>query len=428
MLNTFHHAALRVSMMRCLLIGAVIFMPFGSHAAASDAIPYVQPIMDLTVRAIVGSQFESGLFPYGYDFSKGEELEKGRFSSSNLIRQAGTASSLAQYLHTKPDPTVAAAVRKALAFYASKSLPMENPAIFAWLHSTGVLATPFGRRTLQRALSVVGWLYKPSGVGLVISPNDTYGDATAGILSLVLLTEIRYSAATGDQSFATERRRWISALRDLRLNRLGFRGSPESLLDSDYYNGEAWYMFATDARLNPNVPDRDAFLSRLDDDMVARYGNHHSRGFYHWGALAASERYATTRDPRFLGYLKQQTDLYFDHLHQYGRNANLCSEMEGLAATLSVLNAAGEGDTYRASEIRKWLLAETQKFQTMQIQPGQIHLIRADGSELMAPQLPEFVGHFRWGIFSPEFRIDASQHCLSAMLLMQRNLVLEAAK
>lgn len=418
--------------LRTFLNGAIaavslLLIPIIGHPARAESSLDLPATMQQTVRSMLHSQLESGLFPYGFDFETGKELESGEISSSNLIRQAGTASSLADYLLTHPNPAVASSVQKALSFFVARSLPIESPAIYAWLNGSRVLSLPFGQRTLQRALNAAGWLYRPAGPGIVISPDATYKRATTGILSLVLLTEIRYAQATGDQTFAGQREGWLSALRDLRIDGVGFRGNPESLEGSDYYNGEAWFALATYARLHPNASELEPFLTKLDDDLMKRYAGYHSRGFYHWGALAAAERYAATRNPKFLKYLKQQTDLYFDHLGQYGRNANLCSEMEGLSATLTTLKNAGEGGTHRASEIREWLLGETQKLKSLQIQPGQIALLREDGTVLHSPQLREYVGHFRWGLFRPEFRIDASQHCLSAMLLMQRGVSLQVS-
>lgn len=408
----------RAFRLKCLMIGMGVLGSFVSHAHAD--VTDLQPVIVRTAKAIVKSQLETGLFPYGYDFEKGEELEKGLFSSSNLIRQAGTASSLADYLLDARGPAGTGAVRKTLGFLATHSMPMESPALYSWLNDLGVFRIPFGRRTLQSAFNAVGGLYRPTGAGKVISPDETYRNATAGILALALLTELRYAAATGDHGFAEVRQAWIAALRDLRMDGMGFRGSPESLLDSDYYNGEAWLAFSVLARMHPEGAESGSFLVELDDELMGRYSRYHSRGFYHWGALAASERYMATGDPKFIRYLKGQTDLFFDHLGDYGRNANLCSEMEGMAATLAAFEKAGEGGGIWAATIRDWLNKETKKLKLLQIQEGQTELAQNGQTVGHFPRLQDFAGHFRWGLYKPEFRIDASQHCLSAMLLIQR--------
>ena len=63
------------------------------RADADVAVDY-PALMRATVDALIASQTQSGLFPYGFDFLADQPLEPGRVPPENLIRQAGTASAL----------------------------------------------------------------------------------------------------------------------------------------------------------------------------------------------------------------------------------------------------------------------------------------------------------------------------------------------
>ena len=95
--------------------------------------------------------------------------------------------------------------------------------------------------------------------------------------------------------------------------------------------------------------------------------------------------------------------------------------MEGLAATLKVLNDLGEGDSALARRVRIALTSETAKLPALQIQRAQTALPLGGKAVLQAPRMAEFPGAFLLGLHEPTIRVDAAQHCLSAMIMLERD-------
>ena len=95
--------------------------------------------------------------------------------------------------------------------------------------------------------------------------------------------------------------------------------------------------------------------------------------------------------------------------------------MEGLAAALAVLIRAGKGDTFLAGQFRSWLSNEAAKLPKLQIQPGQVGMALAGAAPLRSPRMSEFPGAFLLGLYLPTTRVDAAQHCLSAMIMIERD-------
>jgi hypothetical protein len=59
----------------------------------------------------------------------------------------------------------------------------------------------------------------------------------AGTVALALLAELVYANASGDNRFADLRSAWLQGLLSLRIPGGGFRQTPVSIDDADYYNG-----------------------------------------------------------------------------------------------------------------------------------------------------------------------------------------------
>jgi len=92
--------AARTRFARCFaaLSAGVVAAAAPVHAAN---LPDYPVMMRAAVDELIASQTSSGLFPYGFDFLADKPLEPERVSPSNLIRQAGTASMLADG-HARP--------------------------------------------------------------------------------------------------------------------------------------------------------------------------------------------------------------------------------------------------------------------------------------------------------------------------------------
>ena len=60
------------------------------------------------------------------------------------------------------------------------------------------------------------------------------------------------------------------------------------------------------------------------------------------------------------------------------------------------------------------------KNNAMQIRPGQDRIAFGEDSQLLAPRLRDYAGAYLLGRYTPQMRIDMTQHCISAVAEMQR--------
>jgi hypothetical protein len=394
------------------------------HASAFGASPAIDypGMMRLTVDGLLASQLADGLFPYGFDFSADRPLEPDRMTPSNLIRQAGTVSALAAYYRYTREPRLREPLQRALTALERRSLPIGKSRLQYRIERTGVLSLPFARWKLLAALEHFGLLYESAGGGKVVSPDRDYGGALAGTVALTLLAELVYANASGDDRFAEARSAWLNGLLTLRIPGGGFRRTPASIDDSSFFNGEGWLALAVYADHHIDDARVAVELADLDQSMIGRYSRKPDRSFFHWGAMAAAQRFATTRDPRFLEFLRAQTDFFLGRFQQaQNPDGNHCAAMEGVAAIVAALGRAGEGDTDRALQIRNWLGQEAARLPQLQIQPGKTAIKLGGAAELRAPRLSQFPGAFFWNLYQPTIRVDAAQHCLSALVMIDRD-------
>lgn len=400
----------------CAMAGA--WHPPASAAAAAD----IPAIMRLTVDSWIASSQAADFIPYGFNFLADKAIEPDFVSPSNLIRQASSSAALANYFDYTRDPKVRDRIQRTLSAFGRLSLPIGKRRLQQLVESTHILSSPVGRWRLKSALARFGLLYQTSGEGKVVSPDGSYEKALAGTVALALLTEVVYSHASGDQSFAGLRTAWRDGLLSLRIPGGGFRQDPSSLDDSDYYNGEAWLALSVYGDLNQDDLRSTKALSDLDDALIRHYSEKPSVNFLGWGAMAAAQRYNTTRDPKFLVYLRQLADAFIARYQRgFAADANNCAAMEGIGAIAATLKQAGEHDTDRARALRVWLSNEVTKLDRLQIQPGQQGLMLGGEAHLRAPRMAEYWGGFLAGIYDPLTRVDATGHCLSAMVIIERN-------
>jgi hypothetical protein len=409
------------SKVRLLTGAAILFAALPVAAFAGD----LAATMRLAVDGLVASQTEEGLFRYGFDFLADKPLEADRMSAANLIRQAGTVSVLAAYYRQTQDARLLDPVRRALTALGGHSLPFGKSRAQYWIERTHLLSLPFGRWKLQSALDRLGLLYESTGAGKVVSPSADYGEALTGAAALALLAELHYAAAAGDERFADLRLAWLDGLLMLRVPGGAFRATPTSIDDSDYFNGEAWLALAVYADLRRSDARTGAELDDLDQALIERYTLAPSRNFFHWGAMAAAQRFATTGSPRFSDFVRAQADWFIARLRTaLDPDSNHCATMEGVAAALATLNRAGEGETARAQSLRTWLAEEAARLPALQIQLGQTRMALGGQAQLTAPRMIEFPGAFLRGWYLPSVRVDLNQHCVSAMLMIDRDRLL----
>ena len=402
-----------------VLTVAVTLLTPATYAAAAPDLPV---IMRLTVDGWIASQDAGGFLPYGFDFLADKAIEPNRMSDANLIRQTGSAFALASYYGYTGDARLRDPIRRTLSALSQHSLPIGKGRLQRLVEAMRILSFPVARWKLKTTLDRFGLLYQPSGDGKVVSPDSNYANALAGTTALALLTELIYSRASGDDGFAELRAVWLDGLLSLRIPGGGFRQNPLSIDDSDYDNGEGWLALSVYCDMHRDDVRAASALSDLDDVLMRRYLENPSAYFLGWGGMAASQRYRTTHDPKFLTYLRRQGDHFVERFQdRFNSHDNNCAVMEGLAATLAVLNASGESDTDGVREMRDWLSDEIVKLPRLQIQPAQQGMTLGGDAYLRAPRMAEYPGGFLAGVYEPLTRVDAAGHCLSAMVIIERD-------
>ena len=417
-LRSSHGSIALKSLLAAALSIAAIWHAPGAYASAAPDLP---AMMRLTADRWVASQ-AGGFLPYGFDFLADRALEPDRMSAANLIRQTLSAFALASYFDYSRDARLRDPIRRTLSALGDRSLPIGKGDLQRVMESTRLFSFPVARWKLQSALERMGLLYQPSGDGKVVSPDGNYGGAAAGAVGLALLTELTYSRASGDDTFAGLRAAWLNGLLSLRIPGGGFRQDPGSIDDSDYDNGEAWLALAVYADLHPDDVRTANVLSEVDAALMRRYLENPSVYFLGWGGMAAAQRYRTTHHPKFLSYLRRQGDNFVDRFQgRISRDDNNCAVMEGVAATLAALKTSGESDTPGVREMRDWLSDEIVKLPQLQIKAGQQGMALGGEAYLRAPRMAEYAGGFLLGAYDPRTRVDAAGHCLSAMVTIERD-------
>jgi hypothetical protein len=337
------------------------------------------------------------------------------------VRQALATYAWAQYFWYSGDRRVQEPIQRSLSALGRRSLPLGKSRVQHWIEQTRILSLPVARWKLTRALESLGLLYKPEGSGRVVSPDGRYGTAVAGATAIALLAELAYSRASDDHQYANLRSAWLDALISLRIPGAGFRQTPDSIDQEDYFNGEAWLALAVYCD-HHRGDSRCGLLSDVDEVLMARYSARPTFEFYHWGAMSAAQRFKTTGDTRFVAFVQQQGNFFSRRLESpLFADANRCAPMEGVAAALAVLRQAGTDYATLAGRMRAWLSREADKLPRLQIQEGQNRLLLGGDAVLTAPRLAAFRGAFLLGLYTPSVQIDAAAHCMGAMLMIERD-------
>ena len=375
--------------------------------------------INLAVNRWLAVQKPSGFMPYGYDFLENEESEPKTMSAANLTRQAFTAAVLADYYALTKDQRTRPAIQRFLRAFGRYSLPIGKSRVQTLVEKTHLLSMPFGRYKIHAALNRLGLLYETSGPGKVLSPTTDYSKAHTGAVALALLTELRYSLSSGDNSFAELRHAWLEGLIGLWIPGDGFRQFPTSIDTTPYYDGEAWLALAQYHSAFPQDQRVSELLTDVDDALIKKYRGEFKIDFFHWGTMAAAARYADTKEKMFLDFIKAQTGTFLDRKKEHVDSDNNCASVEGGADVLEALLSAGEGGSELAERARGWGTTEMRKVKQLQIQPGQKELVFSN-SRIIAPRMQEFSGSFRSGVYAANTQVDLTAHCVSAMVKLER--------
>lgn len=349
-----------------LVILSVITLPI---SAREEPISPIKLAADYLSRI----QLDSGFFLYQYDFIK------GRYSlKNNIVRQAGTAYSLAEYQLSFPDADSRASVEKALSAFKKNSVVWKS----------------------GRLLTLKGNLKK----------------AKSGATALALLTNILLSEHLGQAVNEEIEADWLEALLALQMEDGGFEKIPSTEKQSAYSNGEIWLALAYYDRLYPNTGKVIRALVKADNYFTKHYVEEPDIGFFHWGVMAASIRYETTNDHRFADFIARQLELFMVELKpKVKHQVNSCYSVEGLLSGAGALHGIPRyGELYR--HVTERVAKEMEKNRKLQILPLQDALYFSEDRFLKSPDIPQYSGAFLNGKYRPQVRIDATQHCLSAMV------------
>ena len=371
---------------------------------------------------LVGAQLPTGLLEFDMDFFAGTGSGSGKTSgekSAFIARQAATAYGIAKYYEQTKDERVREPLMKLIEALGDLSLPIGKSASQRAVESAGALSLPFLRLTLKSTLNDLGLLYTRSGNGALVAYEQGYATTWAGTTALALLAELHYFRATGDTRFASLRERWRNGLDALHVPGKGFREYPDAIDEGAYANGEAWLALAVYVDMFPAGGVSAEEVRRIDDHMIATYAGSNSNAFFHWGAMAASRRFLTTKNNRFVDFVEKQARTILEAGPPADSPANTCALVEGLAASAAALARDGRADGALHRTLRARIRAELDKNNALQLRPGQDRITLGAHGYLFAPRLGAYAGAYLMGRYTPSIRIDVTHHCISAVAEMQ---------
>lgn len=326
----------------------------------------------MAANHLLHSQLSSGFFSYEHDFLTGTDSSK-----DNIVRQAGTAYSLAEYQALFPNSSINGALRKALQGFQAASVEWQG--------------------------------------GRLLTFNGSLKKAKAGATALALLSALIASEDKVGDDFSQISKDWVKGLLALQMPDGGFASGPGSEQQSPYSNGEIWLSLALYQREFPDDTRVVQALQRADRFMIANYADPPDIGFFHWGVMAAAARHQTSRQRRFAEFIALQVRSFIEELRpEVKYRANSCYSVEGLLEGAAVLKEYPEYQELHRRVIAR-VKKEMQKNRLLQILPGQKRIQFSEQRFLSAPEIPSYAGAFLNGRYRPQIRIDATQHCLSAM-------------
>ena len=150
---------------------------------------------------------------------------------------------------------------------------------------------------------------------------------------------------------------------------------------------------------------------------MARYADDVRTGFYQWGTMAAARRFKVTSNRKFLSFIRAQAEAYLKApRREEWRGDNSCAAIEGLATAASMFRAHAPADGALLGRLEARLNEEMAKIRQLQIPPDTSRMDFGEGIYLVSPKLRDFSGAFLEARFRPSTRVDATAHCVSAMV------------
>lgn len=331
--------------------------------------------IELAAEQLLRMQLDSGLFVYEHDFLSGADS-----LHDNIVRQAGAAFALAEYFQYSKKAAAHRAIDRA-------------------------------RKAFER--NVIEWRE-----GKLLALGGKQDQAKAGATALAVLAALHSAADEQELKSDRQLRAWLNGLLALQQQNGGFASKPGSNLQSAYSNGEIWLALAVlQDKLGSGM---DATLTKAlqlaDNRFLQFYIANPDIGFFHWGMMAAATRYWSTRDARFSRFIAEQVRLFLKELRpKTNHKSNSCYSVEGLLAALAVLEAEKDYDQL-SRQVSLRVDKEMKKNLRLQILPDQKRIQFSKKHYLKSPDIAQYPGAFLNGKYRPKIRIDATQHCLSAMI------------
>lgn len=122
-------------------------------------------------------------------------------------------------------------------------------------------------------------------------------------------------------------------------------------------------------------------------------------------------------DRKFLSFIRAQAEAYLKApRREEWRGDNSCAEIEGLATAARMLRAHAPADGALLERLETRLSEEMTKIRQLQIPPDTSRRDFGEGIYLVSPKLRDFSGAFLEARFHPSTRVDATAHCVSAMV------------
>lgn len=359
--------------LRLFLCGLLLSTQIPASLAASDD----SAAIDSAAAYLVAAWSPQGQFRYQHDFLSGQDSNR-----NNLVRQAGAAFALGEYL-----------------LYEKASVERRS----------GVANTL--RQVLMRFhKDSIEW-----GGGQLLTFNGDPDQAKSGATALALVAGLFYRRATGDESVGDWLEAWLQGLLSQQDSDGNFRSLPRRRGHSPYANGEIWLALAHYQKDFSSDRRVQLALQRATDRFIEQYGGNPEVGFFHWGVMAASQLFSQGGDRRLRDFVRSQVNHYLDVMRpRVSADGNSCYAVEGLAnARRLLVSTAGSRELDR---LDRRIEAEMRKNLALQIRPGQQRIDLGKGRYLAVPELADYAGAFLDGRWRPQARIDSTQHCLSALL------------
>lgn len=355
------HLPLKFKQISCFLIGILIQQ---YQVSALD--------VDAAAAYLGRAQKEDGFFLYEM------QLVPTRLSKrDNIVRQAGAAFGLGQYVKVFPERKQAISVlKKAIQGLAKNSMPFES----------GRLVHKFQK------------------------------NRPAGASALALLAALYHDMGTKSKTFTSEIQGWRDGLLALQKENGGIKRDPNTDEESPYYNGETWLALTEYLNYDPNNRAVKAAVEKLEKYLLKKHTDSPTVQIFHWAMQAAAKRYQQTKNPNLRDFMIHQIKWLFEKRYPKHRpHMNGCFVAEGLVPVYKTLD---EDPLFavHAEKVRQRVVDVMNDVADLQIKEGQQQLAFDAGVTLNVPYLPDYAGAFIAGKHRPTIRVDFTQHCLSAML------------